>query len=43
MADSTGSIAVASKVESQGTCLWGKIDDHVCEETSKYIVTGYIS
>ena len=43
MADSTGSIAVASKVDSQGTCLWGKVDDHVCEETSKYIVTGYIS
>ena len=43
MADSTDSIAVATKVDSQGTCLWGKVDDHACEPTSKYIVTGYIS
>ena len=43
MADSTDSIAVASKVDKQGTSLWGKIGDYACKETSKYIVTGYIS
>ena len=43
MADSTDSIAVASKVDGQGTCLWGKVGDHTCEPTSKYIVTGYVS
>ena len=43
MADSTDSIAVASKVDNQGTCLWGKVGDHVLKDTSKYIVTGYLS
>ena len=43
MADETDYIAVATETDSQGTCLWGKIDDHVCENTSKYTVTGYIS
>ena len=43
MADSTGSIGVATKNTGDGTSLWGKIDDHVCESTSSYIVTGYIS
>ena len=43
MADATDYIAVASKRTGDGTSLWGKIDDHVCESTSKYIVTGYIS
>jgi len=43
MADSTGSIGVATKVGNDGTTLWGKIDNNVCKETSKYTVTGYIS
>ena len=43
MADSTGYIGVATNISGDGTTLWGKIDDHVCEETSKYKVTGYIS
>ena len=43
MADATGYIGVATAVTGDGTTLWGKIDDHVCESTSKYTVTGYIS
>ena len=43
MADETGSIAVATDTSSQGTCLWGKIGDYVCKDTSKYVVTGYLS
>ena len=43
MADETGYIGVATQVNNQGTCLWGKLADHACESTSKYIVTGYIS
>lgn len=43
MADETGSIGVASQVNNQGTSLWGKIADYVCKDTSKYIVTGYLS
>lgn len=43
MADATGYIGVATAVSGDGTTLWGKIDDHVCESTSKYTVTGYIS
>ena len=43
MADATGYIGVATAVSGDGTTLWGKIDDHTCESTSKYTVTGYIS
>ena len=43
MADATGYIGVATAVSGDGTTLWGKIDDHVCENTAKYTVTGYIS
>ena len=43
MADATGYIGVATTVSGDGTTLWGKIDDHACESTSKYTVTGYIS
>ena len=43
MADSTGSIGVATKVSGDGTTLWGKIDNHVCQDTAKYVVTGYLS
>lgn len=43
MADETGYIGVATVVNNQGTSLWGKIGDHICKPTSKYIVTGYIS
>lgn len=43
MGDETGYIGVATKVDSQGTCLWGKVDNHQCKPTSKYVVTGYIS
>lgn len=43
MADETGSIGVAAEVSGDGTTLWGKIDNHVCKETAKYVVTGYIS
>ena len=43
MADATGSIGVATKTGNEGTCLWGKVGDHVCKDTSKYVVTGYLS
>ena len=43
MADATGYIGVATAISGDGTTLWGKIDDHTCEETSKYTVTGYLS
>ena len=43
MADSTGAIGVATVVNNLGTSLWGKIGDYVCKDTSKYVVTGYIS
>ena len=43
LADETGWIAAATVVNNQGTSLWGKVGDHVCESTSKYEVTGYIS
>ena len=43
MADASGSIGVATDVSGDGTTLWGKIDDHVCKETAKYVVTGYLS
>ena len=43
MADETDSIGVATQVNNQGTSLWGKINDYVCLNTSKYTVTGYIS
>ena len=43
MADSTGCIGAATEVGSEGTTLWGKVGDYACKETSKYIVTGYIS
>lgn len=43
LGDATGSIACATKVNGEGSCLWGKVGDYVCQSTSKYIVTGYIS
>lgn len=43
MADETGYIGVATVVNNLGTSLWGKIAEHICKPTSKYIVTGYIS
>mgnify|MGYP003313432763 CR=1 FL=1 len=43
LADNTDAIACATVVNNQGTSLWGKINEHVCKPTSKYIVTGYIS
>lgn len=43
MADATDYIGVATKTSNDGNTLWGKIDDHVCQSTSKYIVTGYLS
>ena len=43
MADETDYIAVATETDSQGTCLWGKIGDYICKDTSKYVVSGYIS
>lgn len=43
LADETGCIAVATQPSSQGTTLWGKIGDYVCQSTSRYEVTGYIS
>ena len=43
MADETGYMGVATQVNNQGTCLWGKIGDYICKPTSKYIVTGYLS
>ncbi len=43
LADETDYIGVASAVNNLGTSLWGKVGDHVLEETSKYVVTGYIS
>ena len=43
MGDSTGVIGVATKVNNQGTTLWGKVGNNECKSTSKYVVTGYIS
>ena len=43
MADETGYIAAASAVNNQGTSLWGKVADYACKDTSKYVVTGYLS
>lgn len=43
LADSTGYIAAATDVTGDGTTLWGEVGDHVCKETSIYMVTGYIS
>ena len=43
MADSTGYIGCASTPGKEGTTLFGKVGDFVCESTAKYIVTGYIS
>lgn len=43
MADETGYLAAASAVNNQGTSLWGKVADYVCKDTSKYVVTGYLS
>jgi len=43
MADSTGYIGCASTPSGEGTTLFGKVGEYVCESTAKYIVTGYIS
>ena len=43
MADATDYIGVATKTSNDGNTLWGKIDNYVCQSTSKYIVTGYLS
>lgn len=41
--DETGVIGCATVVNGLGTSLWGKVSDYVCENTSKYRITGYIS
>lgn len=43
MGDETGIIGAATATTNQGTCLWGKVGDYVCKNTSKYVVTGYLS
>lgn len=43
MGDETGVIGAATATSKEGTCLWGKVGDYVCKETSKYVVTGYLS
>lgn len=43
MGDATGVIAAATTVNNQGTSLWGKVADYACKDTSKYVVSGYIS
>lgn len=43
MADSTGSIGVATNKSGDGTTLWGKVGDYVAKDTSKYVITGFIS
>lgn len=43
MGDASGTIGVATKVNGEGTSLWGKVAEYQCKPTSKYIVTGYLS
>lgn len=43
LADSTGYIACASPITSDGNSLWGKVADYAGKETSTYEVTGYLS
>ena len=41
LGDADSYIACQTAVTNQGTSLYGKLDDHVNEDTSRYEVTGY--